>query len=117
MTILKSNLQSNILKSLIILFFLIFLCSCATGAGNKVIEVLEGDCADRVVQIKKILKERGYETQVVIGIFEENETIKGHAYVKYRAPGENQWKIEENWNCCKFMVPSNIAEKYYSKNK
>ena len=57
---------------------------------------LEGDCVDRAVAIKQDLQERGYEAKIVLGIRKQGEKEGGHAWVKYRKPGED-WKRIENY--------------------
>jgi len=88
-----------------VLLFTLYACS---QYNPKLYTVLEGDCADRALQIKEFLRKNGFETQVAIGLYLENGKVVGHAYVKYRKPGEKEWRVAENFDCCKFVLPEEL---------
>jgi len=97
-----------------VLLFTLYACS---QYNSRLYTVLEGDCADRALQIKEFLRKNGFETQVAIGLYVENGKVIGHAYVKYRKPGEKEWRIAENFDCCKFVLPEELEPYVLKRNK
>jgi len=108
------------MKKLIILFiFSTFLISCATAHYYPIVE---GDCADRVIAIKDYLNEHGYDTRVKLGIVNLQFPIveiadfkekKGHAWVEYKKPSEDEWKRIDNLRSSKFFEDP-FTKTYYN---
>lgn len=74
----------------IILFFLMLLFGCAS---IPYIPVVDGDCADRALEIKRSLKEQGYETRVILGMRGND----GHAWVEYKDKKTGKWTRIDNY--------------------
>ena len=74
--------------------FLAFLCfilvSCSSFPYVPVNVPL--DCFDRAYEIKKELRLKGYDTRVVVGVFEK----EGHAWVEYKIPSDKKWTRIDN---------------------
>ncbi len=61
------------------------------------IPLLEGDCVDRAIQVKKTLIDQGYEAKVVLGFVTDPKTGHGyaHAWIKYRKSGDIWREFDE----------------------
>ena len=51
-----------------------------------------GDCVDRAVEIRKKLREKGLEAELVVGILNG----EGHCWVRFRKDKTDKW--ENIWN-------------------
>lgn len=86
------------IKIIILVITMSFLMGCVT----PFIPVLEGDCVDRVIELKKTLEEQGYETRVILGFIGKQDypmirellstgEIEGHAWIEYKDKETGEW--------------------------
>jgi len=83
------------LKRLLIGMVLVILLTGCTH--STLIPLFSGNCVDRAVQIRQHLKEDGYEAEIVIGTGRLHGKKVGHAWIKYRKPGNSEWIRYTNW--------------------
>lgn len=73
----------------VVIFCILLFCGAAC-TSTPWYPVVEGDCVDRAIAIRRHLRDNGYEAEIVLGIIDE-QTLEGHAWIKYKEPSKEQW--------------------------
>lgn len=76
--------------------FIIVLFIFISGCGKPYIPIFEGNCVDRAVEIRQLLKSQGYEAELIVGL--SPDKTEAHCWVKYKDKKTNKW-VEFSNHC------------------